>query len=588
MTGVRPVVPESALAFVMRHVRGRPGQSAGLFGVVAGAALCAVGAQYALKLLVDSMTAGGRHDGVSTALALFLALLAAECVCWRLGGFVGSRLVIQAGEDIRADLFEAVSAQPWRFYTDQASGALTSRITAASGAAAGVMRTGVWNLLPPVADLAGSVVVLVSIDWRIGLGLLLVAGLATLVLHRIGLRGFPLHLAYHREAAEVAGSFADVLGNMSLVRAYGARLRESRMLRHRMQAEGRTHAASWRFLERLRSWHDVAFWLANAVVLSIAVRQWQHGAISTGSVVVVCTLTLRVLTGSREAALSLLGIANQLGAVSEALSVLRMAPEPRGAWQTRQPGHGCIELRRVSHAPAGGRLLFRDLDLRIEAGQRVGIVGPSGAGKSTLLRLVQGIVAPEDGCVLVDGQDAARLAPDSLAQAFCVVTQEVALFQRSFAENLCYGRPGASWDEVLAVSRATGCDAFIEAMPEGYDTLVGERGIRLSGGQRQRLAVARALLRHAPVLILDEATSAMDSSAELQVQRAILALAGTRTVVAVAHRLSTLMDFDRIVVVRDGCIVEDGEPSALCRGQGYFAAMWRLQQHAGLVPADRV
>ncbi len=584
-----PARAETASAFVFRHFRCRPVLSFGLFAVVAGAALCAVGAQYALKLLVDAMTEGGRdRAGVSVALRLFLALLAGECVCWRLGGFIGSRLVIQAGEDIRSDLFEAVSAQPWRFHAEQASGALTSRIVSAAGAATGVMRTTVWNLLPPVADLTGSIVVLTSIDWRIGAALMVLAGLVTWALHRMGLRGFPLHLAYHREAAEVAGSFADVLGNMSLVRAYGARLRESHALRRRMQDEGRSHAASWRFLERLRSCHDLAFWLANAAVLSAAILQWQHGALTTGSVLVVCTLTLRVLTGSREAALSLLGVANQLGAVSEALSVLRAAPavaDP-GRRHGLQPGRGRIELRRVCHAPGDGPMLFDGLDLLIEAGQRVGIVGPSGAGKSTLLRLMQGIVAPEQGCVLIDGQDIAQRAPDSLAHAFCVVSQEVALFQRSLADNLCYGRPDAPWDEVLAVSRAVGCDAFIEDMPGGYDTLVGERGIRLSGGQRQRLAVARALLRRAPILVLDEAMSALDSAAELQVQRAILDTAGERTVVAVAHRLSTVMDFDRIVVLRGGRVEEDGPPAALCCGGGYFAATWRLQQRAGLSQAS--
>ena len=377
---------------------------------------------------------------------------------------------------------------------------------------------------------------------------------------------------------------------MSLVRAYGSRLRESHILRRRMQAEGRSHAASWRFLERLRSWHDLVFWVANASVLSIAVLQWQHGTITTGSVLVVCTLTLRVLTGSREAALSLLGVSNQLGAVSEALSVLRPG-QPHAAPPRLQPllaTRGHIEFRQVSYAPPGGRPLFDRLDLRIEAGQRVGIVGPSGAGKSTFLRLMQGIVLPDCGRVLVDGQDMAEMAQDSLAQAFCVVTQEVSLFQRSLADNLCYGRPDAPWDEVLAVSRAAGCDAFIEEMPAGYDTLVGERGVRLSGGQRQRLAVARALLRQAPVLVLDEATSALDSAAELQVQRAILSLAGTRTVIAVAHRLSTVMGFDRIIVVRDGCIVEDGEPAALCAAGGYFAATWRLQQRAATATVDRV
>ncbi len=589
-------LPETALAFVIRHFRCRPALSAGLFSVVASAALCAVGVQYALKLLVDGMSsagaagAGGHRAGVIAPLSLLLALLGAECAFWRLGGFIGSRLVIQAGEDIRADLFEAVSAQPWRFYADQGSGALASRIMSAAQAATGVMRTTVWNLLPPVADLVGSVLVLTSIDGRIGGALVVVAGGAVVVLHRMGLRGFPFHLAYHRAAAEVAGSFTDVLGNMGVVRAYGARLRESQMLRRRMQAEGRTHAASWHFLERLRSWHDVTFWLANALVLSVAVLQWQRGSITTGSVLVICTLTLRVLTGSREAALSLLGVTNQLGAVSEALSVLRMDQPGRAPAGLRPllATRGQVELAGVSYAPPSGRVLFDQLDLRIRSGQRVGVVGPSGAGKSTLLRLMQGIVQPDSGRVLVDGQDVARHDQDSLAQAFCVVTQEVSLFQRSLAENLCYGRPDAPWDEVLAVSRAVGCDAFIEAMPAGYDSLVGERGVRLSGGQRQRLAVARALLRQAPVLVLDEATSALDSAAELQVQRAILSLAGSRTVIAVAHRLSTVMGFDRIIVVRDGRIVEDGEPAALCAAGGYFAANWRLQQRAGTATIDSV
>ncbi len=579
-----PGLPPSALAFVVRHFRCRPALSASLFAVVACAALCAVGVQYALKLLVDGMAAAGSHRaGVSGALFLFLGLLGAECVFWRLGGFIGSRLVIQAGEDIRAELFEAVSAQPWRFYTDQGSGALASRIMSAAGAATGVMRTAVWNLLPPVADLVGSVLVLASIDGRVGGALVLVAGGAVAVLHRMGLRGFPLHLAYHRESAEVAGSFTDVLANMSLVRAYGARLREGQMLRRRMQAEARFHTASWHFLERLRSWHDVTFWLVNASVLTTAVLQWEHGSITTGSVLVTCTLTLRVLGGSREAALSLLGVTNQLGAVSEALSVLQrgQSGRPSSGLRPLLATRGDVALHGVSYTPPNGARLFDQLDLRIASGQRVGIVGPSGAGKSTLLRLMQGVVPPDCGVVLVDGQDIAQRAPDSLAQAFCVVNQEVSLFQRSLADNLCYGRPDAPWDEVLAVSRAVGCDAFIEGMPAGYDTLVGERGVRLSGGQRQRLAVARALLRQAPVLMLDEATSALDSAAEVQVQRAILSLAGRRTVIAVAHRLSTVMGFDRIIVVRDGCIVEDGEPAALCAAGGYFAANWRLQQRAG-------
>ncbi len=577
-------LPARSVPFLLRYVRRHLRLSLALLFIVTGGALCAVAAQYGLKLLVDGMTTPGTdRRGVMLSLGLFLGLLGVESVCWRLGGFLGSRAIIRVGEDIRIDLFEAVSARSWEFYNAQASGALAGRIAAAAGAATTVMRTVVWSVVPPVTDLVGSVVVLATIDWRIGGTLVVVAGVATAVLHRMGLRGFPVHRSYHREAAEVSGALADVLGNMGLVRAYGARRRERNGLRRRMEHEGRAHAASWLFLERLRCWHDGAFWLVNAAVLTASVLQWSRGGLSTGSVVVATTLTLRILAGSREMALSLLGLSQQLGAVSEAVETLRV-PGKEGASATLpplRPRDGTIELRRVRHAPEGGCRLFAELDLCVPAGQRIGVVGPSGAGKSTLLRLIQGIVAPEEGEVLLGGQALAGHARDSLAEAFSVVTQEVALFQRSVAENLCYGRPGAPWEEVLAVSRAVGCDDFIENLPMGYDTVVGERGIRLSGGQRQRVAVARALLRQAPVLLLDEATSALDSEAERQVQRAVLDLAGERTVVAVAHRLSTVMAFDRVIVLQGGRVVEDGTPPDLCRGTGYFAATWRLQHGAG-------
>ena len=585
-------LPTGAVPFLLRYFRRHVRLSFALLAAVTGGALCAVAAQYGLKLLVDGMTAPSSASAASSGadrwhvfvlLGLFLSLLAVESACWRVGGWLGSRATIRVGEDIRLDLFETVSARPWRFFNGQASGALAGRITAASGAATTVMRTIVWNVLPPATDLVGSVVVLMLIDWRIGAGLVVVAGTGTWALHRLGRRGFPLHRAHHREAADVSGNLADALANMGLVRAYGARGRERDRLRGLMNIEGRAHAASMMFLERLRCGHDAVFWLATTAVLTAAVWEWSRGAITTGGVVVACTLTLRVLMGSRELALSLLGVSQQLGAVAEAIEVLRAPPEenaPSNLMPLRARA-GEIELRTIHYAPDhGGKLLFHGLDLHVPAGQRIGIVGPSGAGKSTLLRLVQGMTEPDGGEVLLDGQPLAGAARDSLASAFSVVTQEVALFHRSVAENLRYGRPGASWDEVLEASRAVGCDAFIQALPQGYDTVVGERGVRLSGGQRQRIAIARALLRDAPVLLLDEATSALDSYAEAEVQRALLALAGERTVLAVAHRLSTVMEFDRIVVLQDGRIVEDGPPHELRRGTGQFAKTWHLQQRA--------
>ena len=390
-------------------------------------------------------------------------------------------------------------------------------------------------------------------------------------MHRFGSRGFALHQGYHRQAAETAGSLADVLSNIGLVRAHGALERERERLRAHLAAERRAHLRSWMFLERLRGGHDVAFWLVTAGLLTAAVLAWDNGAITTGSVVITMTLSLRVLSGARELALSGLGLIQEFGAVAEAEAALRLPPSQ---WYASSFGRGDADLHaspdanRARSGTRRGRAAKNPLHATGRrppplprskyprpSCQRLGIAGPSGAGKSTLLRLVQGLVAADAGRVLLDGKILTGAAAE--AASFAVVSQEVPLFHRSIAENIWHSRPGASWAEVLAASRAAGCDTFVCALPQGYETVMGERGIRLSGGQRQRVAVARALLRQAPILLLDEATSALDSQSEFDVQQAVLDLAGHCTVISVAHRLSTLMDMDRVIVLQDGQVVED-------------------------------
>ncbi len=574
----------SALPSLFHYARRRLRLTGLVLLLVTCGALAAVAAQYSLKQLVDAMTnaaAASQRDAgpVTWSLALFLGLLALESVCWRVSGFLGARAVVAIGEDVRLDLFALVAERSWQFFSTQASGALAARVASASSAATTALRTLIWSVVPPATDLIGSVIVLSLVDWRIGGALLVTAIPMTLLLHHLGRRGFPLHSAYHREAASVGGVLADVLSNMATVHVFAARSWESTRLRSQIKAENRAHVASWLFLERLRCWHDAVFWIVNASVLASAVLLWRHGAISGGGVVVATTLTLRILAGSREMALSLLGLSQQLGVMTEAIAVLAATEDPaRIKRPALVPGPGAIEVRNLRYPVSPGGMMFAGLDLMIPAGQRVGIVGPSGAGKSTLLRLVQGTIEPVAGQVMIDGQVLADHAPNSLAAAFSVVTQEIGLLQRSIAENLRYGQKGAGWPEVIAVSRACGCDDFISELPRGYETMVGERGVTLSGGQRQRIAVARALLRDAPILLLDEATSALDSHAEREVQQAVLALGGARTIIAVAHRLSTIIDFDRIIVIESGQIVEDGTPGELLERSGYFSRTWQMQR----------
>jgi ATP-binding cassette subfamily B protein len=216
-------------------------------------------------------------------------------------------------------------------------------------------------------------------------------------------------------------------------------------------------------------------------------------------------------------------------------------------------------------------------NLRIDAGTRVGLVGRSGSGKSTVLSLLQRLRNVPQGRILLDGLDIADLTQDSLHDAIGVVPQDVSLFHRSVLENIRYGQPDATDEEVRAAAEAASCREFIEQLAEGYNTPVGDRGVKLSGGQRQRLAIARAFLRNAPILLLDEATSALDSESEAAVQRALERLMEGRTVIAVAHRLSTLARFDRIVVMQDGRILQDGTPHELQTASGPFRDLLRRQ-----------
>ncbi len=235
-----------------------------------------------------------------------------------------------------------------------------------------------------------------------------------------------------------------------------------------------------------------------------------------------------------------------------------------------------VEFERVSFQHAGGRRVFENLNLRLEAGQRIGLVGPSGSGKSTLFAILQRLDDVQRGRILIDGQDIARVTQKSLRAAIAVVPQDVSMFHRSIMENIRYGRPDASDEEVLDAAAAARCD-FIEALPSGMATLVGDRGVKLSGGQRQRIAIARAFLKDAPLLLLDEATSALDSESEEMIRQALGYLMRDRTVIAIAHRLSTVRAFDRIIVLNAGRVVQDGAPEQLMRRDGLYRDLLRRQ-----------
>jgi ATP-binding cassette subfamily B protein len=330
----------------------------------------------------------------------------------------------------------------------------------------------------------------------------------------------------------------------------------------------------------MRGLHDLTLAVFVGGTLIWAIGRWSHGAISTGDVVVISTMTFRILHGSRDLAMALIDTSQQFSYLRETLEIIgvpQTLSDAPGATRLRV-GQGQVALAHVTFGYDPQHPVVHDLSLVIPAGQKVGVVGPSGAGKSSLLQLIQRFHDPQAGQVSIDGQPIEQVTQESLRDALAVVPQEVLLFHRTVMENIRFARPDASDEQVHRAAEAAGCDDFIRRLPHGYDSVVGERGANLSGGQRQRIGIARAFLKDARIVLLDEATSALDSESELEVQNGLDALIENRTVIAVAHRLSTIVAFDRVIVVVDGRIVEDGPPRQLLRrSNGAFRQLWVMQ-----------
>jgi ATP-binding cassette subfamily B protein len=314
-------------------------------------------------------------------------------------------------------------------------------------------------------------------------------------------------------------------------------------------------------------------------LLGWAIVLWQNGAATTGDVVLVCTLGLSILHATRDLAVALVDVTQHLARLSEALATLliphHLRDHPKATSLVRSGA--TVAFENIAFCYPDGRKVFENLSLRIDSGERAGLVGQSGCGKSTLFSLLQRFYDVQGGRILVGGQDIAKVTQESLRAAIAVVPQDISLFHRSIMENIRYGRPDASDDEVQEAVIAANCAEFIANLPQGAATIVGDRGVKLSPGQRQRIGIARAFLKDAPILLLDEATSALDSESEELVRQALDRLMGGRTVIAIAHRLSTLRSFDRIVVLQGGAVCEDGAPQALVQGKGVYSNLLRRE-----------
>ena len=574
-------------AFVLHYLRQRLASHVVILTAVVAAVTCSVGTQYGVKFLVDGLAAGPARGGsVWLAFIFLMSLIAADNFLWRIASWTASFTFVGVTGDLRRDIFRHLTGHAPSYFSDRLPGMLTSRITATSNAVFLVENMFVWNVLPPCIATISAIALIGTVSLPMAAGLIVVAGAMVVAMFHLAAAGKPLHDEFADKAAAVDGEMVDVINNMPLVRAFCGLSFEHHRFDATVNRELTARGRSLRYLEKLRITHAAITVVLTIALLAWAVVLWQSGGATTGDVVLVCTLGLSILSATRDLSVALVDVTQHVARLTEAIATL-LLPHELQDHPKAEPllkAGAAITFNSVSFRYPGGLEVFDRFSLRLQPGQRVGLVGQSGGGKSSLFVLLQRFYDAQHGSITIDDQNISRVTQQSLREAISVVPQDISLFHRSIMENIRYGRPTATDDEVLRAAIAARCD-FVETMPEGLATMVGDRGAKLSGGQRQRIAIARAFLKDAPILLLDEATAALDSESEEAIREALGRLMRGRTVIAIAHRLATLRNFDRVVMLKGGKIIEDGSPDCLMQGRGPYRElvtqeMRRLATHA--------
>ena len=398
----------------------------------------------------------------------------------------------------------------------------------------------------------------------------------------------PLKQKYSYEHAEASSrmhaSIIDVISNVSATRQYARSGLEREKIAEMTTQYYKTAMRSWGRTEYMLFVNGFILFVFGSVMFYILVERWSMGDVTTGEFVLVASLIAQMSGTLIFIGRAFNSTARTIGEIKEGFDELLIPFEITDIKDASELylSRSEIAWRNVTFKYENNTV-FQDFNLTITPGQRVGLVGSSGAGKTTFVSLLLRQHELTGGAIMIDGQNIAEVTQDSLRKAIAVVPQEPALFHRTIRENIAYGKPNATDEEIIEVAKKAQAHDFIKSLPEGYNTLVGERGVKLSGGQKQRVAIARAILKDAPILVLDEATSALDSESEVEIQKSLHILMAGKTVIAIAHRLSTLREMDRIIVLEAGKIIEDGTHETLKDFGGTYQRLWDHQAGGFLV-----
>jgi ATP-binding cassette subfamily B protein len=546
---------------------------------------------YLLGRVVDTFS---RHDADRTAAWPTLKWLIiwgvslwvfVECG-FRGKDFIKSRASPKLEADIRMAMFDHIQHHSPRYFNEHFAGSLSNKISDMTTHVSLMLDQMLQMFIPALATCILSIIIFYEVN---PLFAMILGGF--ILIHLFICFAFTKKCAeysnIHGESrSSLAGKIVDSLTNNFTVNLFFRfRFEKSQIATYQNDEQHKNFKAR-RYVTWMFSWLSILFLVGMFILNAFMIMRWFQEKISTGEVIQIFNTTFNVVMALWFAGELIPQFFQSIGIASQALSVIQ---DPQDILDMPHAvplkvARGEIIFDNVSFQ-YGEKQLFHNKEVHIQAGEKVGLVGYSGAGKSSFVNLILRFYPVEKGRILIDGQNIAEVTLESLRNQVALIPQDPTLFHRTLEENIRYGRIEASFDEVVKTAKLAHCDEFIRKCPDGYASLVGERGTKLSGGERQRIAIARAMLAEAPILILDEATSALDSVTERYIQDSLEKLMQNRTTLVVAHRLSTLAKMDRILVFDQGKIVEQGSHTALLEKGGHYAKMWQMQA-GGFLPQN--
>ncbi|KUL96655.1 multidrug ABC transporter ATPase [Bosea sp. WAO] len=574
----------AVLGFTFSHWGRQPGRVTGVVLTVMAATAADLFMPLYAGRLVDAVS-GERAAGLDPALwALGVMIALGACtVFFRHLSFVGiTEMTLRTMGDVASEAFARLQRFSTDWHANNFAGSTVRKITRGMWALDLLTDTVLIALLPSLVVLLGTTVLL-AWHWP-AMGAVVLAGAVIYIAVTIA-----LSLGYVAPAATLAnswdtrlgGALADAISCNPVVKAFGAEGREDSRLAGVVAKWAQRTRRTWLRGTTSGTAQQIVLLGLRAAVIGLVIWLWAQGQASPGDVAFVLTSYAVVHGYLRDVGQHIHNLQRSVNDMEELVAMHELpfgVPDRAGA-TAMDVTAGEIAFERVTfHYGGHVEPLYRDFSLTIKAGEKVGLVGRSGSGKTTFVKLVQRLYDVTDGRIAIDGRDIATATQASLRAQIAIVQQEPVLFHRSLADNIAYGRPGASQAQIEQAAKLANAHEFIMRLPKGYATLVGERGVKLSGGERQRVALARAFLADAPILILDEATSSLDSESEALIQEAMERLMEGRTTIVIAHRLSTVRAMDRILVFDRGTVVEEGPHEALLtREDGAYRALFEKQ-----------